>query len=421
MRKKQYYQIQFSTLVISLILQTLLNFTINTSEAASGQYFSETTYQNPAELTLFLMPGIDPKTGESVYYHQKFMAVESNLFARNEFTGLSGPVNPFFDPNQPSFGTAISNNYIPIFSFAYTAKLSDQSVFNINIGHPLVAVGEYADDSFSRFSATKGIYQSWSIQPNIALKINDLVSVGIGTDFMQVDAQLTTDIPGIPFFGIPQTTFDNKIKDWAEGWHAGVMLHPWIGTFLGFSYFSPIEFNLTGASTLTGNGVNQTSNITGSPVTFPSTERLKLYQAFSRKWGVIGRVDHTDWSYIKEIPLNNTTLGDISIPFNYRNTWRYGLGLRYAPRGWEFISGATYNQTPTNPRDARITGPEKNYISAGGSVEKQLNKNFRVAFAYFHAFIGNNIPIDSNASDILTQGLARANANEFEITVTLLN
>lgn len=387
-------------------------------DAASSQYFSDYTWQNPADYAFNVLPYKDPKSGETLTPHQQLTLGQTNIFSTINFNGVSGPMtNPFTSPNQPMVGyTTSTANYNPLESLAYYLRFNPKWVFGLNVGHPFQSLTEFPEDAFTRFAITKSYYQSVDIAPGLAFQPIQWLALGVGFDALRFHAELANNIPGIPILNIPEAAFDIKATDWGYGWHAGMTLHPAKGTFLSLVYYSSVALSdLAGAATLTGVATTHTF----TEATIPSFTRLKVLQALSERWALVGQAGYTGWSSIKVITLYNTPLGDIDLPFNYRNTWRYGAGVRYAPPGWVVLTGITFEQTPSNPIDRRLSFPEKNYYSVGFDIDHLFAKHIRAGVGYYHAFVGH-VFINNNLGGIITQGDANSYGDELEFHLTFL-
>lgn len=385
--------------------------------AASGQYFSMFTFTNPAELSLLLLPYKDPITGETVTQHQQLTIGEQNVWYDINYTGTSGPVTI---PSLIGTGSVDSNNYYALWSLAYAARLNDKLVFGLNVGHPFQGEVTYPQDAFTRFAATKFWISNWDFSPSLAYQFDPYFSVGGGLDFQRLWGLISNVVPLRlpPAFNVSEHAFNTQVVGWGYGWHIGMLLHPLKGTFLNLFYYSNVPCGkLSGPSNL--EGYPSTTSITH--VTLPATTSFKVFQAFTPRWGITGRVDYTVWSTVQNIIFDNTALFNrtINLAYHFRNTWRYVLALRYAPPKWVIAVGASLNETPTRVAVSRITNAENNYPILGFDVTREITKNIKFGVNYYHSFIGK-IHLNNVQNGVLTNGTTDISSDHLELRLTFL-
>ncbi|HEX5804322.1 MAG TPA: outer membrane protein transport protein, partial [Azospira sp.] len=112
------------------------------------------------------------------------------------------------------------------------------------------------DENFRGFNS--GFYASMeqvNINPSIAYKINEKVSVGAGINFAHNETQFKFGVPfahPVGAAGLPAGTY-TKVKgdDWGVGYNLGAMFQLSPSTRLGLSYRSTVKFTLEGEQTYT--------------------------------------------------------------------------------------------------------------------------------------------------------------------------
>ncbi|MGH8597392.1 MAG: OmpP1/FadL family transporter, partial [Gammaproteobacteria bacterium] len=120
-------------------------------------------------------------------------------------------------------GNAGATAFIPnaYFSMPY----GERAVLGIGINAPFGLVTEYDSNWVGRFQGIKSDIMTVNLNPTIAYRINDAVSVGFGISYQQFDAELTNKVSGA-VFGFPGTEFNAVLKadDDGFGWNAGVLI-----------------------------------------------------------------------------------------------------------------------------------------------------------------------------------------------------
>ena len=79
-------------------------------------------------------------------------------------------------------------------NFYYVAELSPQLRAGVGISSPFGLKTEYDPGWMGRFQAIKSELQTININPSLAYKINDQLSVGAGLDAQYITAELTNAV-----------------------------------------------------------------------------------------------------------------------------------------------------------------------------------------------------------------------------------
>jgi long-chain fatty acid transport protein len=77
-----------------------------------------------------------------------------------------------------------------------------------------------------------------------------------------------------------------------------------------------------------------------------------------------------------------------TLPFLWKNTWRYGVGANYRlSDAMKLRGGVAYDQTPTNDgtRTPRLPDQSRTWVAAG--VQYRVSKAGVLEFGYAHEFV----------------------------------
>jgi long-chain fatty acid transport protein len=384
-----------------------------TTYGSSGLYFSDFSYQNPAELMFTIMPTTDPVTGKQVEHTQRLTLAESNVWYWTQYAGISGPAG------FTAKGTVSAWSYNPLVSFGYTNRICPKFIFGLNLGHILEAYSALPRDSFIAQSEFKSDFEAWDFAPNLSYEVNKQFSIGAGLDIEYLYADLLNMQSALPGF-LPPAQFEIITSGYGWGWHAGVVYQPKLGSILSLAYYSSVLFpKLTGNSSWGYPGIPSTTD--RAHARLPAVTRLKGVQFFNQMFALIGRVDYVNWSSLQTVNVYNTALGTVPIVFNYRDIWRFGIGALVLLPLWTLEAGFSYEQNPTPSYAERITQPIEATYNIGVDVERTLTANLKAAVAFFHQF-NNGIGIHtfSPASTIINQGTSHTSGNELEFRLTVL-
>ncbi len=287
----------------------------------------------------------------------------------------------------------------------------------VGITVPFGLKTDYDADWIGRFHALKSEIKTLNVNPSIAFKINDALSIGAGINFQHIEAEITKAVNYTAVgaaLGVPLgTAGSNKIdgKDNAWGFNLGVLINPAPNTNIGLTYRSAMAYKLSGAANYFGRPTALNTAISGGFGTAvaaaafdqvgdgPITADLKLPASFSAAlkhqinptWDVLADATWTQWSSLKTLDIvrSNGALIE-STPFEWRNTWRVGFGFNYRPNdAWTVRTGVAYDQTPTSNtyRIPRLPDESRTWLAIGGQYK--VSKVGAIDFGYAHLFVND--------------------------------
>lgn len=303
------------------------------------------------------------------------------------------------------------------FSWEIDPKLSA----GLGLGAPFGLKTEYDPGWTGRFHAITSQIKTMNLNPSVAYKVNEGLSVGAGLDWQRIDATLTKAInytavavaAGIPVPGTVPLAAEGSnslvASDSAWGFNFGALFNVNPETTLGLTYRSAMSYTLSGTATYFGRPAALTAAAAGSAalaaqigdsaitanLKLPATFSLALKYQPNAQWDVLVDATQTQWSSIQSLDIFrssgiSTGRSLESVPFNWRDTWRVGVGANYRyNEQWLARLGAAYDQTPTSDtyRIARLPDSDRTWLSLGGQYKP--NKASAVDFGYAHLFMKN--------------------------------
>ncbi|HUO44212.1 MAG TPA: outer membrane protein transport protein [Burkholderiales bacterium] len=269
----------------------------------------------------------------------------------------------------------------------------------LGITSPFGLKTEYDANFIGRFQSQTAELKTYDINPGIAWKINDTVTVGAGVSYQH--AKFALDRSAVTAFVPPATVFtgsthlDTSDSDW--GWNVGAMFNFGPATRVGVSYRSSIGYDLSGTAT-TG-GVPLVGTI-APPVTasirFPDTYSVGFTHAFNDEWELLGDFTYTRWSTIKNVPIVTTATSGFgpagttldTFNFQFDDSFRIGLGVNdKISKDFTLKAGIAYDQSPVDDQYRLVALPDNNrtWLALGGKYA--LSKSTTVDFGYAHLFV----------------------------------
>lgn len=348
---------------------------------------ASTIFYNPAGMTN--LPGMHISAG--------LAAVRPSFKFSNE--GSTGPGGlPGFGPDGGDAGSwgMLPNAYL-------SWQLSPQWHIGLGIGAPFGLMTEYDDSWVGRYHSRKFEIRSVNINPSIAYKVDDRLSLGAGISWTYLDAEYKRSSPfavaGLGYLGDLGATVDMKGDGW--GWNVGLMYRLTSTTRIGFAYRSRVKIDADGDTTVRNQSVthpavaprigSMTADASTS-VTLPDTATLSVVHQLNDRWLLLGDVSWTGWSSIRSLSIQNS--GNPAIPgdrldLRFRDTWRVALGASYkANEHWTFKGGVAWDQSPIRSAAYRPTSlPDKDRYWVAIGAQYAINKQTRIDIGYAHLFI----------------------------------
>ncbi len=280
--------------------------------------------------------------------------------------------------------------YVP--NAYYVMDLKPDIKFGLGISVPFGLSTQYDKDWMGRFQAVKSELKTVNINPSIAFKVNDELSLGFGVSAMWVQAELTNAVNfGLAGEGASRVKGD----DWGFGFNLGAIYQVTPSTRLGLAYRSKVEQTLKGEVKFDRPaGIPAAAAPDGrvtADLTLPENVSLSVFSQLNDKWDVMGDVTWTRWSRFSELKIvRNNGQVLTTVPENWENTRRYSLGAsyRYSDK-LKLRAGVAYDEEAIKNefRTARIPGNDRTWIALGASW--QLNPGSVVDVGYAHLFVSD--------------------------------
>ena len=275
---------------------------------------------------------------------------------------------------------------------------SDTIKLGIGVNAPFGLKTEYDPTWMGRFQAIKSEVKTVNINPAMALKVNDQLSLGFGVSAMWAQATLTRAVN----FG-PGGEGSVKIKgdDWGFGYNLGAIYQITPDTRIGMAYRSKIDQHLEGDATFTRPALVPPAaapdGAINANVSLPENFSVSAFSKLDETWDVMGDVTWTHWSRFKQLTIFRSSGALLSnTNENWDDTMRYCVGANYHySDAIKLRAGLAYDEEAISDqfRTARIPGNDRKWLSLGAGWKVTPNSNLDVG--YSHLFI-SSAKIDDN-------------------------
>jgi len=253
---------------------------------------------------------------------------------------------------------------------AYVAGQVTKDLFlGLGISAPFGLATEYDAGWVGAAQAIKSEIKTININPSLAYRVSDKVSLGFGLNYQTIDGELT------------KTGVTLKADDAAWGWNAGALFTLSPAMRVGISYRSAIKYTLEG----TLNGALPVK----ADVKLPDTFILSVWQQVSDRWEAMGDLSYTRWNSLQSLDVlrssNSTLLSSES--FKYQNAWRFAWGAGYkATDKAKLKFGIAFDRTPVRDeyRSARVPDNNRLWLSLGGQWNAGSHGKFDLGYSYLY-------------------------------------
>jgi long-chain fatty acid transport protein len=269
-------------------------------------------------------------------------------------------------------------------NFYYKRDLTDTVKFGLGVNAPFGLKTEYDPTWKGRLQAVKSEVKTININPSVAFKVNDQLSVGAGVSAMWAQAELTSagNAAGAQV----------KIKgdDWGFGFNLGAIYQATTDTRFSAAYRSKVKQKLDGAVSSVIPLAALNTGVTAS-IDLPETFAVSAFSRVNDQWDIMGDVTWTRWSNFQELKVvrsDGSVLGNT--PENWSNTLRYSVGTNYHySDDIKLRAGLAYDEEAISEqyRTARIPGNDRKWVSIGANWRVSPYSSIDVGYA--HLFISD--------------------------------
>jgi long-chain fatty acid transport protein len=236
--------------------------------------------------------------------------------------------------------------FLPPQLFA-TDKVNDRVSLGLGISSPFGLSTDWSATSATSGEATFSMVKTIDINPNIAYRVNDSLSVAVGIDYITLQATMEKMLSPTMLFRL---TGDGS----GVGANAGIKYKANEQLNLGLSYRSRIKVKVDGNANVVGLPFTFT-NTAQTDITLPDLIQFGASYKASDKLTLNADLEYTWWStYDRLVIQSNSILALTGGATNtsveekdWKNTWTIRLGGQYnLSDQWKLRAGYVYDQTP---------------------------------------------------------------------------
>ena len=290
--------------------------------------------------------------------------------------------------------------HLPIHLYA-THRQNDSIAFGLGINNPFGLATNWAPTSSTRYAATFSKVVTLEVNPNIAYKLNDNMSVAFGVAYVQLRATLEKTM-NLGLAGDHNFRLSGDGDGWGLNAAALYKIAPNVN--VGLSYRSRVKIDLDGDAAFTGGPL--ASSATGkTSITLPDLIQLGVSYKASDKLTVNADIDYTMWSTYDRIVVTS----DVFTPLTgsntstdekqWRDVWCLRIGGQYQLSDqWKLRAGYVYDKNPVGEAhfETRTPDSDRQGISIGTGYSIG---NTTVDLAYMYLRFNKRTISNSQADD----------------------
>ena len=267
----------------------------------------------------------------------------------------------------------IDHTFIPP-HFYYTRQLNDRLWFGVGLLTRFGLGTDFPPGWYGRYNSYYANIQSLSLNPNLAWKVNDRLSLSVGVE------ALWFEYGARRFIG---TDFRLLGDDIGYGWNVGLHYRLDEATRIGLHYRSQVKLTISGTADIHGVG----STGAWGDLTLPEMFMFGISRQVTPKLNVEVGAVYTGWSSYDRLAIHFANdFGMLPNPStsvkNWKNVWRYQLGFSTST-AWG--PGGSHTTTSAVPDTVDFQGhmSDRHLFSIGFGTQRTADLDF--AYTYLLA------------------------------------
>ncbi len=267
----------------------------------------------------------------------------------------------------------------------YLTPINEKMVFGLSLNSYFGLKTDYSNDFTGLDIADEAEITTVYITPSLSWKVNEQLNIGLGINFVYVDASISNAFPDYLSVG------DGDIltlegDDTTFGWHLGAVWQFNPSLTMGLSYRSQVDVTLEGRSRSDNPGTPFLNSTASLSVDLPETTEVSLIYDLDKTWMISFSVALTGWRVFDGLVADLDTIGTLEISdAEWDDSFRYALGItRLLSPQWTLRAGIALDEiaAPAGNRRLSIPDADREWFSFGStySVNQRSSIDFAVTY-----------------------------------------
>jgi long-chain fatty acid transport protein len=328
-----------------------------------------------------------------------YTILSSMQFDRGSGTTLSGGNG--FNAGAPIPSLSSVSVPFPAGSLFYVYSLSPDLKLGVGAASAYGGGMNYGKEWVGRYNVQKSQLLSATLNPGIAYRVNDWLSLGAGFSVNYALLSETTAVNNLAE-RLPDGRLKFKADDWGFGGNAGVLLEPTARMRFGIAYRSQVDMSYTDRIRFTNVGpglrrVLERVGVVGGETTLdqtnPQTVMTSWYYALTGNSALMGNFGWQNWEQYSDLGISvssETTQRNIQANQHFHDTWHQAIGAqsRFAPP-WLLSVGFAHDSAPVSKFHRTPTAPFDENFRFGVGLQYDWSEQMTVGAAYEFLDLGD--------------------------------
>jgi long-chain fatty acid transport protein len=310
---------------------------------------------------------------------------DSAMLVSGGATFVRAPFEP--DSNNTISGTdGSASGWVPYGTFAYIYPVSDKLKLGVNVGNNFGLSLDWGTNWVGRYTATQASLFAPQVQPTLAYKVNDWLSVGAGAGLTlgYLNAKIRVNNPDLSGDG----KMELKDTDFAVQGNFGIMLNPTPRTRIGLRYLTEtsLDFEDDPDFSRVDPVIKEITDLIPGldlGLKMPQSVMLGVFHDLSDRWAILGSVGWEEWSRFGavEVKVEGVT-GESTVNLKYENVYHVGIGAQYQYSSkWRYSAGLSYDSSLSKGKHRSAMIPMGEMTRFGGGVEYRKRSDLTLGTA----------------------------------------
>jgi len=247
-----------------------------------------------------------------------------------------------------------SNGVLPAGGLYYVHPVNDRLRLGMALNGYFGLSLDYQDDWVGRYYAREASLQAAAIQPAIAWRVNDWLSVGAGVAALYGSVEEKIAVNNIDPL-LPDGELKVSDEDWTAQFNLGLLIEPQQGTRLGLTYLSAADLNFTARTKFSGLGPGLLTALGNRGLlnakldlgmTMPQAVMFSVYHELTDRLALMANLGWQDWSQFGrvDVSVDSANPKNLTTALDYKDTWHVALGADYRiSDAWRLTGGVAYD------------------------------------------------------------------------------
>jgi long-chain fatty acid transport protein len=283
-----------------------------------------------------------------------------------------------------------------------TMQASEKAWIGLAIYSPFGLGSEFNSEWPGRYNSYSAIIETVDVNPSVAYKVDEKLSVAVGLQIMTFDLELKRKLPNAVVPGGPDMDFELKGDSVGYGGNAAISYQVSEKLGLGLVYRSEVDQTVEGDANLTVMGHKMGTPGEGD-LTLPAATTFGAnYKVDKLTLGLA--VTYTEWSSYDELRIkfdDPTMLGrsESVSEKDWNNVWRYAAGAEYALNAnFDLRCSYVYDEDPIPNKTADYLVPSNDRHLVGAGVGWHRNRT-TVDLGYTYLMITDRDDVPARMAD----------------------